>query len=167
MLHALLILAASAAGQTADPLAEARAGKLQCVVPNEASKTCMGLVSYKINADGSFQSTAILMIAPQPLITMTVTSSGTVKGGALCGPVRKADFEAAPLMMGGQPVADAMAAAIRPQIIASVAAMDGKMSCGTETGDGTVTVTLDGVAHPEMTQKTKWVSPADGYKVGQ
>ncbi|RYD94005.1 MAG: hypothetical protein EOP61_22475 [Sphingomonadales bacterium] len=167
MLTALLILAASATGPSADPLAQARAGKVQCVMPNEATKTCMGLTSYKINADGSFETTTTLLIAPQPLITMTVKSPGTVKDGALCGPVNKADFEAALIEMDGKPANDAVVSAVRGQMAGALAPMDGKMGCGTEAPDGTVTVTLDGVAHPEMTQKTKWVNPGDGYKVGQ
>ncbi|WP_066795542.1 hypothetical protein [Sphingomonas soli] len=167
MLEALLILAASAAGPGADPLAQARAGKIQCVMPNEANKTCIGVTSYKIKADGSFESTTTLLIAPTPLITLTVTSPGTVKDGALCGPVNKADFEAAKIEMDGQPANDAVATAVRSQMAGALAPMDGKMGCSTEAADGTVTVTLDGEIRPEMTQKTKWVSPADGYKVGQ
>jgi len=166
MLTAFLILAAAAL-QTADPLAHARAGMVQCVMPNDAAKTCMGLTTYKINADGSFETTTTLLIAPTPLITLTVTSPGTVKDGALCGPVRKADFEAGTILMDGQAANEAMASAVRSQIVGALAPMDGKMGCGTEAADGTVTVTLDGVAHPEMTQKTKWVNASDGYKVGQ
>ncbi|RYY25125.1 MAG: hypothetical protein EOP62_14910 [Sphingomonadales bacterium] len=166
MLTALLILATPIAGQTADPLAQARAGMIQCIRPNEAAKTCMGTATYKINADGSFESTTTLMIAPSPLITMAVTSSGTVQGGALCGPVNKADFETAVIQMDGQPANDAMAAAIRPQILSAIASMEGKMSCGTEAPDGTITVTLDGTPRPDMTQKAKWVKPSDGYKLG-
>ncbi|RYY35729.1 MAG: hypothetical protein EOP59_15170 [Sphingomonadales bacterium] len=167
MLEALLILAASATAQTADPLAQARAGKVQCVTPNDANKTCMGVTTYKVNADGSFETETTLMIAPSPLITMTVKAPGNVQGNALCGPVDKADFAAATILMDGQPANDAMAAAVRAQLSGAIAPMDGKMSCGTEAADGTVTVTLDGVARPDMTLKTKWVSPSDGYKVGQ
>lgn len=166
MLAALLIIAAGA-DQTADPLAEARAGKVQCTSPNEAHKTCMGLTTYKINTDGSFETVTTLMIAPTPLITMVVTSPGHVMGGALCGPVRRSDFEAAVIQMDGQAANEAMAGAVRGQVSGAIAAMDGKMGCGTEAADGTVTVTLDGVARPELTQKTRWVNPADGWKVGQ
>ncbi|MES2989231.1 MAG: hypothetical protein V4808_15120 [Pseudomonadota bacterium] len=166
MLTMLFLIAASASPQAADPLAPARAGKIQCVTPNEATKTCMGLSTYKINADGSFETSTTLLIAPTPLITMTVKSPGTVKDGALCGPVRKADFEAAAIEQDGQPANEAMAGAVRSQVAGAIAAMDGKMGCGTEAADGTVTVTLDGVARPDMTQKTKWVDPSEGYKLG-
>jgi hypothetical protein len=167
MFEALLILAATAPMQAADPLAEARAGKIQCVNANTANKTCMAISTYTLNKDGSYETATTLLIAPQPLITMTVKSAGIVKDGALCGPVRKADFAAATLEMDGAPVNEAMASAIRAQVLGSVEAMDGKMGCGTEAADGTVTVTLDGVAHPEMTQKALWVRPDEGYKVGQ
>lgn len=166
MLTALLILAA-ATPQAADPLAHARAGMVQCVMPNDTAKKCMGITTYKINADGSFESSTQLLIAPTPLITMTVVSTGAVKDGGLCGPVHKADFDAAKIEMDGQPANEGVASAVRGQVGASVAAMDGKMGCGTEAADGTVTVTLDGVARPEMTQKVKWVKPTDGYTLGQ
>ncbi|RYY44768.1 MAG: hypothetical protein EOP59_05630 [Sphingomonadales bacterium] len=166
MLTALLIFAA-AAPQTADPLAQARAGMVQCVMPNEAAKKCGGIASYKINADGTFETATVLLIAPTPLITMTVNSTGMVKDGALCGPVNKAEFAAAKIEMDGQPANEGVASAVRGQVGASVEAMDGKMSCGVEAADGTVTVTLDGVARPELSQKVKWVKPTDGYTLGQ
>lgn len=166
MLTALLILA-SATPQTTDPLAQARAGKVQCVGANEAAKTCMAMGIYTVKADGSFDTVTTVVIAPTPLITMTVKSTGgMVKGNALCAPIKKSEFEAAEIKMDGGPANEAMAAAIRPQLLAAVSAMDGKMSCGTEAADGTINVTLDGVAAPEMTQKAKWVSPSEGYKLG-
>ncbi len=166
MLEALLILA-GATGQSADPLAEARAGKIQCVNANTTNKTCMAISTYTLNKDGSYEAATTVLIVPQPLITMAVKSAGIVKDGALCGPVRKADFAAATFEMNGAPVNEAMASAIRAQVLGPIEAIDGKMGCGTQAADGTVTVTLDGVAHPEMTQKTMWVRPEDGYKIAQ
>lgn len=170
MIEAFFLLLASAAPQAAaDPLASARAGKLQCANPNVEKKTCMGLSSYKVNPDGSFESVTTIVVAPQPLITMEVKAPGTVKDGALCGPIRKADFEAGTFKMDGKPLDDAIANAIRAQVIGSITPMLDKMGCARETPDGTafkVEVTLDGVAHPEMTQRVLWVKPGDGYKLG-
>lgn len=170
MFEALFLLLAPAEMQAAaDPLASAKAGKLQCSGPNIEKKTCMGLSRYKVNPDGSFESTTTLIVSPSPLITMEVKSPGKVDKGALCGPIRKADFEAATFQVDGKPAEETMAAAIRPQVVAAIAAMDGKMGCARETPDGAVLkveVSLDGVAHPEMTQRTLWVNPSDGYKLG-
>lgn len=170
MIEAFFLLLATAVPQAAaDPLASARAGKLQCANPNVEKKTCMGLSSYKVNPDGSFESVTTIVVAPQPLITMEVKAPGTVKDGALCGPIRKADFEAGTFKMDGKPLDEAMANAIRAQVIGSITPMFDKMGCARETPDGTAfkaEVTLDGVAHPEMTQRVLWVKPEDGYKLG-
>ena len=169
MIEAFLLLASAAPQAAADPLASAKAGKLQCANPNIEKKTCMGLSSYKVNPDGSFESVTTIVVAPQPLITMEVKAPGTVKDGALCGPIRKADFEAGTFKMDGKPLDEAMANAIRAQVIGSITPMLDKMGCARETSDGTAfkaEVTLDGVAHPEMTQRVLWVKPEDGYKLG-
>jgi len=170
MIEALALLLAATAPQGApDPLAAAKAGKLQCSNPNLEKKTCMALSSFKLNADGTFQSTTTLVISPQPLLTMEVKSTGSVKDGAVCGPIRTEDFEAATFQMDGKPADPAMANAIRPQVVASIAPMAGKLGCTREIPDGATAkaeVTLDGVARPEMTQRVLWVKPDDGYKLG-
>lgn len=170
MIEALfLVLAAAAPQATSDPLAAAKAGKVQCANPNVEKKTCMGLTRYTVKPDGSFDTITTLMVAPQPVVTMEVKSSGTVKDGALCAPVRSADFEAATFQMDGKPADPAIASAIRTQVVASIAPLAGKMGCTHETPDGAVLkaeITLDGVARPDMTQRVLWVSPEDGYQLG-
>ncbi|MDT8758346.1 hypothetical protein MZO42_06530 [Sphingomonas psychrotolerans] len=170
MIEAMFLLLAAGVSQTAgDPLASAKAGKLQCANPNVEKKTCLGLTSYKVNPDGSFATVTTLMVAPQPVITMEVKSAGTVKDGALCAPVRTSDFEAASLQMDGKPADPAIASAIRAQVVASIAPLAGKTGCTRETPDGAVSkaeVTIDGVARPELTQRVLWVKPEDGYKLG-
>lgn len=170
MFGTLLILAASATGQTADPLAEARAGKIQCVTPNRETKTCAGIARYTVRPDGSFDSAMTIMIVPSPLVTMEVRSTGKTEGNATCNIVSKADFDKATMAMDGGPVNSAMEQAIRAQVGASVAPMEGKKACSVDKTDGDVLVaeaTLDGVARPELNQRYIWVKPEDGYKIGQ
>jgi len=165
-----LFLLAAAAPQATDPLAAAKAGKLQCTTPNMEKKTCLGLSSYKLNPDGSFVTTVTVMVAPQPVVTMEVKSAGTVKDGALCAPIRTADFEAAIFRMDGKPADPAMASAIRAQVVGSIAPLAGKLGCTRETPDGAAAkaeVTIDGVLRPELTQRVLWVKPEEGYKLGQ
>jgi hypothetical protein len=164
-----LLLAATAPQAAADPLAFARAGKVQCASPNLEKKTCRAIARLTLNADGSFQTTTTILIAPQPIITMEVKSVGTVRDGALCGPIRKADFEAASFQMDGKPIDPTTAATIRGQILASIDPLVDKMGCTREVADGAVfraEVTIDGVARPDMTQRVLWVKPEDGYKLG-
>ncbi|MDV3456668.1 hypothetical protein RZN05_06700 [Sphingomonas sp. HF-S4] len=169
MIEAFLLLLAGTTPQAADPLAPARAGKQQCANPNIEKKTCAAMSSYALNTDGSFESTTTMVVSPQPLITMQVKSKGTVKDGATCGLIRSEDFQAATFAMDGKPADPAMADAIRPQVVASIAPMAGKTGCTRETPDGATAkaeVSIDGVARPEMAQRVLWVSPADGYKLG-
>jgi hypothetical protein len=170
MIEALLLVLTPLSPQAAtDPLAAAKAGKLQCANPNIEKKTCLGLTSYKVKPDGSFESTTTVMVAPQPVITMEVKSAGTVKDGAFCAPIRTSDFEAASFQMDGKPADPAIASAIRAQIVASIASLAGKMGCTRESPDGAVSkaeVTIDGVVRPELGQRVLWVKPEDGYRLG-
>jgi hypothetical protein len=111
-----------------------------------------------------------MMIIPAPLVTMEINISGKVEGGKVCNLVRTADFESAKLSMNGGAVNAAMEQAIRAQIGASLAPMDGKTACATEKADGDVMVAeaaLDGVARPDLNQRYIWVKADEGYKIGQ
>lgn len=165
-----LILALAAAPQaTADPLAPAREGKVQCVSPNREKKTCLAIARYELGAGGAYKSAVTVMVNPAPLITMETRTAGTVEGGATCNTIIAADYDAAVFTMDGKPMDENMAAAIHPQVSAAIAPMAGKKGCSREHAEGDLLVsevTLDGVAHPEMTQKLIWVSPSDGYTLG-
>jgi hypothetical protein len=171
MLTSLLLLAATAYGQTAtDPLAPARQGKIQCVVPNTEKKTCVGTTSYVFAADGSYKTTTRLLLNPEPAIIMEVANSGAVKDGKACEVIKLSDFEAAPITVAGQPADDGTAGAIRGQLGAMLGQYDGKTNCATskpvEGGMLLNEVAIDGTAHPELSQKFIWVDPKDGYTLG-
>jgi hypothetical protein len=169
MLELASLLLVSSAVQATDPLAPAKRGEIQCVNPNKEKKTCFGMATYTVRADGSYDSSSTMIIAPQPLITMEVKQSGKVEGAKMCGPIRKADFEAASFQMDGNPVDEGTANMIRTQVSAALAAMDGKTGCSTARADGdmlALDVTVDGAPRPEMSQKAIWVKPSDGYKLG-
>ena len=165
-----LTLALLAAGQAApDPLAPARAGKVQCVSPNREKKTCLAIASFVVKPDGTFDSVVRVMVNPAPAITMETHAGGTVEGNGTCNIIRTEDYAAATFTMNGAPMDETMAATIRPQVTAAIAPMVGKKGCSIERTEGDMIVsevTLDGVAHPEMTQKLIWVSPSDGYTLG-
>lgn len=167
MFGALLLLAAS---QAADPLAEARAGKLQCVTPNIERKRCVALASYVVRPDGSYDTVITLMIAPSPLIGMETRATGKVEGDAVCSIVHKSDYAAAKFTIDGKPADEATTNAIGAQVMGAVSTLDGKVACSRDRVEGALMVeevTLDGVARPDMTQKFIWVKPEDGYTLGQ
>ena len=169
MLISLLLLAAAATPAQTDPLAPARAGKIQCVGPNQEKKTCLAFGRYQVGADGSYQSTVTVLVNPSPAITMETRAKGKVENGQVCGIIRKEDYAASTFTMNGAPMDTAMADGIRAQLLAAVAPMDGKNGCSKERAEGGVTVsevTLDGVARPELTQRFIWVGADDGYTLG-
>jgi hypothetical protein len=171
MLLSLLILAtATPAAQTADPLAPARAGQYQCVMPNREKKTCVGTTSYKIGADGGYESTTWLFLAPTPLVTMELHTRGTAKDGKLCETIRMADFQAGIVYLDGKPADAATSNAVRSQMTAAVMALDDKAACSTikPAEDGLLLneVAIDGAVRPDLSQKFLWVSAKDGYNLG-
>ena len=163
MFLSLLLLAHAAAGQTADPVAPARAGQYQCVVPNREKKTCLGTTSYKI-AGSSYEAVTRLFLAPSPLITMEVRTRGTVADGKFCETVKGT------VMANGKPADAATATAVKSQLTAVVAALDGKTVCSAikPAEDGLLLneTTIDGAARPDLGQKFIWVGEKDGYGLG-
>jgi len=152
-----------------DPLAFAREGKVQCVSPDREKKTCLAIAAYKPGAGNSFESTVTVLVNLAPLITMATHTTGTIETGGMCNTIRAEDYAASVFTMNGAPMDESMAASIRPQVTAAIAPMVGKKGCSREHAEGDMLVsevTLDGVAHPEMTQKLIWVSPSDGYTLG-
>ncbi|MDG2532987.1 hypothetical protein P6144_04965 [Sphingomonas sp. HITSZ_GF] len=170
MLLSLLILAAATpAPQSADPLAPARSGQYQCVVPNQEKKTCLGTTSYKVSGD-SYESTTQLFLAPTPLVTMEIHTTGVVKNGQVCETVKLSDFQAGTVFLNGQPADAATSEAVKSQMTAAVSALDGKAACSAikPDADGLLLneVSIDGTVRADLSQKFVWVSAKDGYKLG-
>lgn len=168
---ALALLAqAQAAPQAApDPLAPARAGKVQCIGPNREKKTCLGMASFKPGAGNAFESTVAVLVSPNPLIVMETHAKGTIEAGSTCNIIRAEDYAASTFTMNGAPMDESLAAGVRSQVATMIAPMAGKKGCSRERPEGDMLVsevTVDGVAKPEMTQKVIWISPTDGYTLG-
>ena len=167
MLSALILILA-AATQTADPMAPALAGQIQCFTPNVAAKTCQAIAKYTRNGDGSWTGVSTLLLAPAPVVTMTSSSSATLTNGALCGIIKREDFANATVAVGGVPLPAEQASTITGQVLAAVTPMIGQNACTSWKPEGNVLVaetTLNGTARPELTQRFIWVNAADGYTV--
>lgn len=170
MFVSLLILAAASAGQSADPLAPARAGQLQCVKPDKEKKTCLAIATITAKPDGTYAQSVDTMINPSPLIVMHTDSSGAVEGDKTCETIRKEDFAAATFLMDGAPMDATMSDGIKAQVLGAIEPLAGKKGCTAYKTEGdliTTEVTIDGNVRPEFSQKLIWIKPDDGYKVGQ
>lgn len=164
---ALSTLASAAAAQpAADTLAPAREGQLQCYSPTPA-KTCRALGGYTFASDGAITSNAVTVIQPQPLVVMSISSPATVRGDAVCGPVRASDLEAATFTIDGAAATPEQSTSIRAAMAPMIQALAGEI-CSTFTpqGEGFVTTaTLNGEPMAGYSETVIWVGPTDGYAV--
>jgi hypothetical protein len=175
MIEGIFLALTALAGQTApapaaDPLAPARTGQIECYSPDVSSKTCFAIARITPNADGSYTSDFTMMIQPQAGLTFETVTTARIENGQVCRIVHLSDVDSAKLAANGTPLPDDQAAGIKAQIKTAITPMDGKKACTTYTVAGdmiAVNGTVDGVAHPEMSQKLIWVKPDDGYKLGQ
>lgn len=175
---AALLLAGSLMGQSlpaapaapADALTPAREGKLRCVAPNVARLTCRTIIRYKVENDGDFDATVTGLVARDSTVLLRYKTFGRVEEGGVCVMMRTGDIQNGMLLSNGRPLAPNADDAMRLQVLGAMQPLQGKKRCyqdRTEDGVTRSVVTLDGVAHPELSQPVLWVSPSEGYAVGR
>jgi hypothetical protein len=172
---AALLLAGLLTGQSlpaaaADPLTPAREGKLRCVSPNPARLTCRAIIRYRLNNDGTFDATVAGLVSSDATILLRYKTFGRIEDGGVCVMMRTGDFQNGTLLSSGKPLAPNADRAMRLQVLDTMQPIVGKKRCTidrTEDGVTRAVVTLDGVAHPELTQTVAWVAPSQGYAVGR
>src|SRR5690606_11075275 len=161
-----LALAAPAPAQVADPLAPARAGRLQCHLPDAARRTCAGLAGYRFAADGTIVNWYEALADAETMMIVRDEQPAVVRDGAVCS--RLSDFRHAVVTVGGEPAHPALDAVRRERLAARSAEL-GTESCGRcapQGDDWRVEAAIDGRRRPELDQTMIWVSPQDGYVVG-
>ncbi|ANP44682.1 hypothetical protein [Candidatus Viadribacter manganicus] len=164
----LSLLAGTAHAQTTDVLAPARQGQLQCYEPNVASKTCQSLGGYTFAANGVIDNVAWVLIMPEPVVIMRISSPVVVRNNAICGPLSAADIARATFTIQGAPAGEADTRDIRAGLTEQLAPMLNQESCLTLTADGNgfrADTTIGGVPQPQQTQRVIWIGPNDGYRV--
>ena len=164
----LALLSSPAAAQTADPLAPAREGRLQCFEPNVAAKTCQSISAYTFQPNGVIDNPAQVLIMPSPVIIMNINSPVTIRNSAVCGPLAAADIQRATFTIDGAAASETDTAAIRNELTQQLAPMIGQETCLTLTPDGAgfrADTTIAGAPQPQQTQHVIWVSANDGYRI--
>ncbi len=172
-LLAFLLLAtrpsfAEPAGQVlSDPVAPARSGAMQCYMPNPTAHTCSALAEYRFGQNGEITNPAAVMVQSAPLIVMHSTSRVVIRDHKICGRVLASDVDEATFEVNGAPASADATARLRQAVRQNTAGLGEVCSLYTSDGAGgfTVSVEVDGVAHPEMAEHIIWVAPADGYRV--
>ena len=174
MLAALLLAASGSAyglgpewQPVADPLAEARAGKIYCDIPNHSAKTCEGLAMYRFDENGEAISVIMIPINNEPDLTIAMPTAAWVEDGALCAEPEQSDIDRMRLMMGtkpyDKPAGQKLLAAFKEELAAQ---MLGKAICERmfANGDRLFSVgIIDGVHRPELDGEIAWLGEDADY----
>jgi len=167
---ALILAAAQTVPAVTDPIGPARSGQLQCFTPDTSRKMCSALAAYTSGPAGAVQVRADILMAPASLlIVMRSSTSVEVRAGAVCGRVRARDIEASSFAIAGRPVPQQLVQLTSPQILSVMSSHINQEICATFLSNGSsfgTQVTIDGVAHPEISETFIWVRPNEGYAVG-
>ena len=167
---ALILAAAQSVPAVRDPLGPARSGQLQCFTPDTSRKMCHALAAYTSGPAGAVQVRADILMAPASLlIVMRTSTSIEVRSGAVCGRVRARDIETSTFTVAGRPVPQQLVQVMSPQILSVMSSHINQEICATFVPNGSsfrTQVTIDGVAHPEISETFIWVRPNEGYAVG-
>lgn len=152
-----------------DPLAPAKAGRIRCIDPDRAARTCGTIVHYTLRGDGAFDAQVTGVVNREPLIILEYSTFGQVRDGAVCSRIRPADFNAGKLTSNGTALSPALETNTRLKLIDALQPLAGHERCYRDAGAGelTVNVTIDGLLRPEMSQSAIWVLPEDGYAPGR
>ena len=171
MILATMALVMALAGQAApDALALAREGKVRCIAPNAAAKTCQSIIQYTLHDDGSFDAKVAGIVRREPSVVVIYRTSGAVEGELVCSTVRPYDLLHGDFYRGDQPLTGPLAEQVHDELMLRLQAIAGQKRCYTDRLEGGQlhgAVTLNGIAHPEMDQTAVWVSPDEGYALGE
>ncbi|WP_010543540.1 hypothetical protein [Sphingomonas elodea] len=167
---ALALLAPVQGDAVSDPLAPARAGRIRCIDPDRASRTCGTIVHYTLRGDGAFDALVTGIVNRDPMIVIEYSTFGQVRDGAVCSRIRPADFNAGKLTSNGTALSPALEANTRLKLLQTLQPLAGHERCYRDTTSGdelSVNVTVDGILRPDMAQGAIWVLPEDGYAPGR
>lgn len=167
---ALALLAPLQGDAVPDPLAPAKAGRIRCINPDRANRSCSTIVHYTLRGDGAFDALVTGVVNRDPLIVLEYSTFGQVRDGAVCNRVRPADFNTGKLTSNGTALSPALEANTRLKLQETLQPLAGHERCYRDMASGdelTVNVTMDGILRPEMAQSAIWVLPEDGYAPGR
>jgi hypothetical protein len=157
--------------QAPDPLAPARDGKLLCITPNVAAKSCNAISSYAWGADGAILSETRSIINAAPMIVLVSRTPVTMRGDLECSSTAGYAGQIAAVEVDGQPLAGEQLDGVRQMIAGQLSAAlgEGEMcsSWGHPGADGVIdyTVTMDGTPKPELAGAALWIGADEGWRV--
>jgi hypothetical protein len=167
LLAGLLLQAAQPAIR--DPLAPARAGQVQCGLPDAARKSCRSIGSFFVRPDGKYDNKVVQLLSVDPFITLESLGPVEVKGDAVCSALTPQMMDEAAYLLGGSRPLDAnQMGVIRPLLDQQLAPLYGREVCTTyaSVGERIVgRVSIAGERQPARDLAFIWVPAGDGWKV--
>lgn len=174
MLSALLFAASGAAYGLApewqpvnDPLAEARAGKIYCDLPDHEARTCQGAVGFRFDGEGGIVGVMMIPINNEPDLMIAMPLRWSVEDGALCSRPEQADIDRMRLTMGVKPYDKPAGQKLLSLFKAGFAGeMVGKALCERIFAQGDMLFSVgivDGVHRPELDGAIAWLAEDEMY----
>lgn len=160
------VLGAPAAATSANPLAMAEMGQLQCYRPDVQKKTCQSMASYRRTGPSSYDNKAVIPLGTNA--TLETHTPVVIKGGAVCGYIRGQDQIAGTLRVDGAIVEPQKAKPILERVAQAMAPMADKEICTTyePSGDSlTAKVSIGGIYSRDQDETVKWIGATEGYTV--
>jgi len=154
-----------------DPLADARAGRIQCHDPDTAERTCRIMTWLSEAPGGPVQVRQLTALSDNPSLAAESRMAATHEGEGLCGVVNDAYTAGFRIVSGRAPHAPADAK--RYAILyrdALVATLWNRKTCAyayARLGDAVQLEvgTVDGEFAGEMMSNYIWISPDAGYRL--
>ncbi len=154
---------------SADPLAPARQGFLECGTVDSVAKTCEEIAQYILRPDGKFDLISQSVLGVDPQIVMTYKSLVFVQNELICSGLVAADFDFATFKVASIQVGSDEALMYRNLMREGWLQVAGKTSCmKLIEKDGSIweEYYLDGVFSKDREPiKMQWVKPEDGFKL--
>jgi hypothetical protein len=166
-LMGLAATTSSSAAELTGPLAPAASGHALCFTPDPSTKTCESTATYRVDAAGVIQNTAVLLFLENT--TVETTTPVVIKGDQVCGAIRAEDAAAAKVVANdGSPVDPQKQSLVRGELKLDLENRFGQQICTAfvQTEAGLMAqATVDGERNEGLERMVIWVSPEDGYRV--
>lgn len=155
----------------ADPLAPARAGKIQCLDPDPAARTCRGMAWFDLRGDGSVVARQIIIFNNLPAYAAEARFRVKREGAALCGTLSDAEMASHRVVSSRAPCApardDRIVILFREEMLAT---LWNRKLCSyhyERAGDDLQQEvgTVDGVFAGELMSLYSWIDPKAGWRL--
>lgn len=168
MISAIVLMLAGAAVADLDILAQSKSGKLICVNPDLATKTCSSVSSYSVSDDGSVIETTEVLLTPDQPLTLTMSIETKIDGSSICGVMKLEDLKRGIVRMNGAAIPPDRSALVLQRLEASMGSLAGREVCDALRIESNGLVKYGQVDRVDIKLPGKpvtWISSTEGFKV--